>query len=157
MKYIYVGNVRTGSGSLFSILDCPHFHKLHRNSTSKELRDWYGEDEWKASFKFGFVRNPFSRFISAYSTQNHSSVAEALSSGKTLFKRQVDFFTEPMDYIGHYENLEREWEGLRGKLGIDKKLPHDNKCSVPKVHLSLDDLRLVREYYKEDFKRFGYD
>lgn len=163
-KVIHIGITRTGSGSIESILK----QNWNRNSTSKQIRDIIGEKEWKNSFKFAFVRHPIDRFISAFTSQslhldNRKRVtgyikdvldkAKSGVGGYILFIPMVDFLTEEIDFIGKYENKE-DWEKIEEKIG---KIPHQNKNPTDKdFKLNEEEEKMVREFYKEDFKRFNY-
>ena len=52
-----------------------------------------------------------------------------------------------VDFIGKFENLEHDVNYVKGKLGIKKDFPHDNKTHH----------KHYREYYDEDSKQMVFD
>ena len=136
---------------------------------------------WKTYFKFGFVRNPFDRFVSAYVflfrrslKQQPRSPDELIGDMKAAlqrarFRRRV--LIQPqnelledkqgrlaLDFIGRYEQLESDFEFICQHLGICASLPHSN----PSEHLHYshyydDELRTrVSDFYARDFEQFDY-
>lgn len=66
-----------------------------------------------------------------------------------------------MDFVGHYENLESDWQDVCDKVGIDYRLPHKIQGRMygadymsfytPEVK------KIVGDFYARDFEVFGYD
>ena len=136
---------------------------------------------WKTYFKFGFVRNPFDRFVSAYvflfrrSLKQQPRGPEELVGDMNAALRRAPFrrrilvqpqskFLEDeegrlaLDFIGRYEQLESDFEAVCRHLGIPASLPHSN----PSEHLHYsryydDELRTrVSDFYARDFQHFKY-
>ena len=68
-----------------------------------------------------------------------------------------------MDFIGRFENLDKEFEPIRKKYNL-RALPHINQSQNRYKNKSswcdyynLKTAHMVYEFYKEDFKRFGYE
>ena len=126
---------------------CPK-RKIHlQHATSKQLLelDLISEKNWKAYFKFTFVRNPWDRAYSDYiyvkkfsgvkgTFKNYINKSNEFKSilrdrenhhylGDHLIP-QTDFFdfdnTYQMDYIGRFENLNYDISKILNKLDIDK-------------------------------------
>lgn len=82
------------------------------------------------------------------------------------FKPQYKFITTPeilepkVDFIGFYENIEKDYEYICNKLFISKKLIFDNK-TIKKVndyrfYYNDKTIEIVSDVYKEDIELFGY-
>jgi len=64
--WIFVHVQKTGGNSLREALGGDIFDP-RKHFLARELRDVYGRPTWDASFKFGFVRNPWDRLVSWWS------------------------------------------------------------------------------------------
>lgn len=106
---------------------------------------WYarylGPARFRRFFKFGFVRNPWDRFYSAY----RFLVKGGFTSGDprfrdTVLRRYTSFadFAEQwlpqaywvlfqgrvaLDFVGRFENLARDYSRAARRLGVTKPLP----------------------------------
>jgi hypothetical protein len=71
----------------------------------------------------------------------------------------VNFRGEIMvDFIGHFETLEEDFNKVAQRLGVDVTLPHTNK-SIRHTYQSYytdETRRIAYEYYKKDFELLGY-
>lgn len=78
------------------------------------------------------------------------------------FQSQVKFvyyFGKPLfDYIGHYENLESEFEPIRTKYNLHP-LPriHNMKKGDWRDYYTEHTAKIVYEKYKKDFNKLGYE
>ncbi len=75
------------------------------------------------------------------------------------FKSQYTFIPENIDFLGYFENLEKDFNEVCRILGEKKELPHKNKSLKRKNYRDYYDeetKKLVEERYKTDLKRFGY-
>tara|TARA_Y100001949_G_C15837464_1_gene264751 strand:- start:121 stop:672 length:552 start_codon:yes stop_codon:yes gene_type:complete len=180
---IYIGIPRTGSGSVMHTMHQEGINNFNnnglRNKTASHIRSSTEKQIWKESFKFCFVRNPYDRFISALSTCAHDrtqlwgkrkdevgkvvvnrvkSMEEPLKFNETIFLTQSHYVDEKLDFIGRYEDYKKGWDYVIKQISKTKiPLVHQNKTPHPKRKLSKDEKAIVREYYKEDFERFGYE
>ncbi len=130
--------------------------------------------KWDTIFKFGFVRNPYDRFVSSYSHLGHKrkSFKKFVLDHKqwwytkerhvhVLFKPQVRFLcswggTSQMDFIGRFENLNEDWEQTTAWTEAPKQLSWTNKSKHTKWQDYFDDetKAIVKNKYIEDFAKF---
>jgi hypothetical protein len=136
----------------------------------------------KDYFTFAFVRNPFTRTVSAY-FHNKRKYNEEISFGDFLKTTNVNelwmlpqnYFLDSgtkdvqLSFLGKYETLQHDTSVLFNKLEINQKIPHLNKNSIYEKHPNLkqeDYYKFfyekewmkdwVRERYYNDFKIFNY-
>ena len=71
-----------------------------------------------------------------------------------LTYQQVDWQDEKLDFIGDMDKIDRDWNFIKDKLGIDKslKLPHSNKTNSKEWKLDHDSKILLNIFYKEDIE-----
>ena len=126
-------------------------------------------------YKFAFVRNPWSRFVSLYELQlNRDRASVRLSSdvsiteylAKQLDKRtrgatdvcnksQLEFLTTNgtvkgklgVDHVFRFEEIVDDWSTVCGKLGISDNLLHTNPSNYTKPY---------QEYYNNKSKDILY-
>jgi hypothetical protein len=132
---------------------------LYRNEKASAVRAEF-KNTWKDCFKFAFVRNPIDRYKSSIATVKHLKGDDydmdyLLRYNPTIFRRQVDTLDEELDFIGKYENIKRDWNKVCKIIGEKIELPLVNKTEN-KRELTKNSIKLVREFYAEDFKRYGY-
>jgi len=80
------------------------------------------------------------------------------------FIPQTDFIlledeSNQMDYVGRYENLDKDFKEICEKLDIKRELPHQNKSKKPKDYRSSyteNSKRIIEELYKDDITLLGY-
>tara|TARA_R110000824_G_scaffold161744_1_gene337168 strand:- start:2637 stop:3341 length:705 start_codon:yes stop_codon:yes gene_type:complete len=148
-------------------------------------------------FKFAFVRNPFDRLVSTWEIPFlkfrypfdefvEIDTSGIISSNKYyrkcdwLAKTQYDIVSDNdqllVDYIGKYENIDQDFEYVRKKLDIPKKIilvegrkPVDYE-SLPRInktvkkdygnyreYFNTHTRDLVEKYYKKDLETFEYE
>jgi hypothetical protein len=64
-----------------------------------------------------------------------------------------------VDFIGRYENLQKDWNVVCEKIGICEKLPWINKRRNKKSYTEFYDdktMNIVYEMYKKDIEYFEY-
>lgn len=205
-KCIFIEVPKTGSTSIRSIIGSPQTPHLDINEVRRELsyqvswykkitgirslaynispkfvRRIYGEHIFNSYYKFGFVRNPWSRVVSLYNRKEGIQMRNELSfdefvdwinlSSDTCIhpspkKNQLDWFLDQnqevaVDFIGKFENLNEDWEIIRKKLGVDKKLPHKNiNQSSDRKHYTdyytEKTKDIIREKFIKDIEYFNY-
>jgi len=138
-----------------------------------------GADKWSKSFKFTFVRNPFSRMVSAWCYLGikktfNEFVKEFLTKVKVNNKETYisnspefhvssyfcsKFHIQDMNYIGRTEKLQEDFNTVCDKIGIPKqKLPHSNKTDHKHYTKYYDEetKQIVAEKFAKDIEYFGY-
>ena len=133
--------------------------------------------ELESCFKFCFVRNPYERLVSFFRhieklqkhpfhkrvkhwggfaglVENLEELAEPSQLSYTL-----DCSGRPsMDFVGRFENIDRDFGIVAGRLGLEAQLPHRNANTGGHWRDFFTDSlrRRVCRYYNEDFVAFGY-
>ena len=141
---------------------------LHRELTADSLNSF---------FKFAIVRNPWDWQVSLYSyiRQNARHRQHDLVCGMDSFEEylhwrtahhcqsQSDFITDPdgrllVDFVGRYENLERDFAVICSHLGVRTTLPKINGSSHPHYSACYNErcFDLVAEGFQQDINLLGY-
>tara|TARA_Y100000389_G_scaffold202629_1_gene248489 strand:- start:52 stop:624 length:573 start_codon:yes stop_codon:yes gene_type:complete len=136
-------------------------------------------------YTFTFVRNPYTRFLSAW---NHGVRKNKYTSDLKDFIKNInlnDVWLLPQSYyinegktknkkvnfIGKYENLKKDFQIVLNKVGIQGTLEHLNRNPIYNNHPTLNQENyylstykhktwvrdFVKETYYNDFKIFNYD
>jgi chondroitin 4-sulfotransferase 11 len=136
-------------------------------------------------FKFSVIRNPWSRFLSAYKfakngfRKTRCSFKEfCLNTQKNcpqkgphkpyyryIKTQQFDYLCDGsgeivVDFICKLENLQEDFNIICDKIGIPRKqLPHTNKSKHKHYTEYYDEetRQIVAEKYKKDIEYFGYE
>jgi chondroitin 4-sulfotransferase 11 len=149
----------------------------HINALTTRKR--MGGEYYNSFFKFAFVRNPFDRLVSMYFSGKNRG-APYLIEFKTfgsfirgLFQGKVGgyhhyeslsyFLTDKnnkimVDFVGRFENLQKDFTVVADRIGIVGKLPHDN-VSEHKYYRECYNAKtksIIYKLYKKDFEIFGY-
>lgn len=127
----------------------------------------------KASDKplVAFVRHPLDRLVSAYSgiwlvkkddidRFVDRMVAEDPETVDKHIRPQHTFLYQSPVFVGHYENLAKDWDEVRAVYCRDfGQLPHLNGSNHRPWQevLKGDTLFKAIDYYAKDFEMFGYD
>lgn len=169
---------KTGGSSMTSILknqEGTEYVSTSHNHIGKfeNIKDYY---------IFCIVRNPFTRFASAY---YHQCRKEGFMTVKkfieSIFKHDYLFFPQSyfikngsssekqVSFIGRYENYENDVNHIFQKINVTDSLPHLNRNPIYDKHPNLNQETFykhmyqeewmkdwVRERYKDDFKQFNY-
>jgi len=180
IDFVFVHINKTGGTSIEQALGLPLRHR-----TATELRAQLGERIWTQRFKFAFVRNPWSRVASQYfyRVKTHQTnlgtnpipfqewVARAYEErdpqfreNERMFQPQVDWISDEagnflVDFIGRFEQLERDFTVVCSHLGRTASLPHAKK-SFSRDHQDVYDERtaqIIAEAFAPDIEAFGYD
>jgi hypothetical protein len=63
-----------------------------------------------------------------------------------------------VDFLARFENLERDWQEISKRIGVDAPLPRNNASRHPPYRDCYDDetRRMVSEMFREDLEFFGY-
>lgn len=155
--------------------------------TSEEYNKLVGMDKekWDSYYKFTFVRNPYSKIVSAYNycVSNKEKITfESFLKLKNNVNNYIfthSFITQydhmldhnnsiNFDYIGKFENLDEDLIKILFEMGIkkimhsnflkfNKKLNHSNDEKIYVDYYNSTNIKLVNEYFKIDFQNYGYE
>lgn len=136
------------------------------------------EDEYNSYYKFTIVRNPVERAYSWYKNALRDPIHQKnygidpndsfdqfmrKFAGKGFLRPQTYWLKDysgaiPMDFIGKFENLSKDYEIICKELGIkDFHLPHKIEGQTSKEKKIEDrTIEFINRFYAEDFERFGY-
>ena len=126
-------------------------------------------------YKFGFVRNPWDRAISAYKhtiqwykTNQPQELADEKfkTFKKWILKENPDgkygeqyYFVKECNFIGRFENIQEDFNIVCNKIGTpEQQLPHKNATKHKHYTEYYDDetRQIVAEKYAKDIEYFGY-
>lgn len=164
-KTIFVHINRTGGTSVETAFG----KKLQNHEKPKGIIEKIGILKWNKFFKFTFVRNPWDRIVSIYHhrKQNRKIVNEEfdkwiysidqISTCSQIWwlkhKNKID-----MDFIGKFENLEKDFKKICKEIGADLNLPHVN--SSKHTHYSnyydFSSRKFVEKVCEEEIELFKY-
>jgi len=148
-------------------------HSYWHHCPVSVLKQFIPEDTFTGYFKFTFIRNPWDRLVSLYfyhkrirHLQDTTTFNEWVLSHKIpayLLTPQLDYITNNkgstvVDFIGRFENLEKDWTYIAKKIGTNMKLIPAN--ITKRKHYSLyyteETKKIVTEIFKKDIEAFGY-
>jgi hypothetical protein len=151
---------------------------LPGHSTTSELIRVLGREKFDSYFSFAIVRNPWDWQVSLYSFvlrrpmhPQHDLTSRFKDFEEYLRWRcsedvhfQKDFICAPdgsqlIDFIGRYENLDREFTAICEHIGIRASLPILNvsKTRPYQDYYTPETIDLVRQTFAPDIDMFGYD
>ncbi len=158
--------------------------KVASTSILMSFKEYNKVEEYdKSYFKFAFVRNPFDRLASCFrhviqkgamqNIQGHSKLSRNMSFEQFVdviseikiqnmdihFRPQYTFIPEKPDFLGKFENIEKDFKTVCEKIGINCELLYENKTTKTKYSDYYDDkiIKKVVKIYERDFVLFGYD
>ena len=122
-------------------------------------------------FSFSFVRNPWSRMVSEYTWRkriyNYPDNAfrrfilnPPTSKSENHLWTQSSFIDDTVDFIGRFENLQKDLDHVMGILGLPRQqLSHENRTDHRPYWEYYDDetREVVAARYRDDIERFCYD
>ena len=146
-----------------------------KHKSQAELRLELGRWDWRRTYKFTFVRNPWERVLSIFDHGHRDRPAsmpaefgEWLAGGEPLdhmgqevFRPMIDNWEE-FDLVGRFEHFGADFERVAEALGLEgaaARLPHERHGSDGRHDLSRFDARsieIVAEREAELIARFGY-
>jgi hypothetical protein len=144
-------------------------HKKHALAEKYSLTKY-----WKNSFKFTFVRNPWSREISAYfyrkrmtdfcGTFEEHIASKAFTARPLHHGNQYNWLIShngkmELDFIARFENFQEDFNTICDKIGTPhQKLPHKNatKHKHYTEYYNDETRQIVAEKYAKDIEYFGY-
>lgn len=178
-----------------SIFNAEHsvlfIHVPKTAGTSMERREFLGGgghqrivdyDVGNGVFKFGFVRNPWDRFVSGfYCHQAFTGASKEIfnqyikaecSNGATPtrdvyashFMPQWYFLLDEhgnigVDFIGRFESLQRDWKYVCDRVGVGNRLAHERKrIHEPyRYYYTAESWSIIGRLYQRDIDLFGYE
>ena len=151
----------------------------HGHVSFQQIRACLPVETLSSYFKFGFVRNPFDRFVSTcffLNRHNQRFVGNEvefmrLAINKVRFRQRVlarpqyRLLTDEhdrlmMDYVGRYETLQESFDDICSQTGLTPSILSRKNESQHQRYECYYDASLkesVAEYYRKDFQLFGYD
>ena len=107
------------------------------------------------AFKFAFVRNPWDRFISMCFHPKPQPQDHCRSQYEFICDEQGNVL---VDFVGHFESLQEDWEKVCSTLGISKYLPHIRKGNHAdyRSYYTPESWSNIAELYRRDIEVFGY-
>lgn len=150
----------------------------HGHFSVAQVRPYLGEETVNAYFKFGFVRNPFDRFVSycAFMTRQYGAFEQDPQGTmrKILFELRptdhVHFQTQAsllarddgqldVDYVGRVEQMQADYDAVCARIGIPSRALDKVNSSKRGDYRQYYDQALidgVAELYRRDLDLFGY-
>ena len=192
-KFIFIGNARCASTSMYKELGNisvndetvwggngapPNEYHMSLNDVLNQYSDF------KNYFKFGFIRNPWARFLSAYFDFKKPThcLCEQVSKYESLERFCLNFTKDSvsndihylplynqitvggkigLDFVGKFENISKDFEKATEMFGSKTKLNiHFRKTNTSqnyKDYYNEETKNIVAEFYKKDIELFGYE
>lgn len=144
-----------------------------------QVRPYLGEDVFDAYFKFGFVRNPFDRFVSYCAFMKRADGAferdpqqvmrrilfEVRPMHHVLFQPQSEMLTDPegrllADYVGRVEQMQASYDEACARIGIPSRALeriNDSRRGSYRVYYDQALIDGVADLYRRDLELFGYE
>ena len=186
--FVFFAVPKTGSTSvetaLESYADTAVSSRWNKHVLAMKLVEEMPAELWSASFRFAFVRDPFDWMYSWYRYRQRDALRDpthkhhhrytggmsydtfvATFRSGDLMLTQSDFLVDEagdllVDFVGRYENLQRDFEHVCDRLGIPAQpLPRTNESrarSSERPVMAESSRQIIREYFARDFAQFGY-
>lgn len=181
---IFINIPRTGSGSISEHIATGGHRPLSERRNIMAARGKL--EEYEGAFKFAFVRNPYTRFISAWCHlglhkefdlnkflspdpivlmtvkkifNRPSGLNYLIEKRHNLFRPQHEFLDTGDDdiHVYKYEALPQNWGKVCKKLGISPAPKLSHKNQATcDVELTDESKEILYNYYKYDFEEYGY-
>tara|TARA_B000000475_G_scaffold241284_1_gene212006 strand:+ start:329 stop:982 length:654 start_codon:yes stop_codon:yes gene_type:complete len=201
-KFIFIANPKTATQYVRKILEpfldvtddeISYLFKIKKSKYSElnklrtehiravDIKNIVGNKIWNTYFKFSFIRNPYTRFVSIFLFNNrnkkyYSDINNLIQnwkennivlkefknmSNKNFFKKtQSYWFTDEnenlmIDFIGDFDNLDNDLKYIFNKCSIGKyskmKKINSSISHNYKDYLNNYTIKFIDEYYKKDF------
>ncbi len=157
----------------------PEFSNIgHGHIGASEIRPVLGEEMFGSYLKFGFVRNPFDRFVSycafmardtnhmeATPVQFMKHVIRVLNPvGQMLYRPQHSFLTNAngtlaMDIVGRNETMQGSYDAICARLGMPSAAlgrANASKHRPWQEYYDRDLIGWVSDLYRKDLDMFDY-
>jgi len=168
--------------SPFQTVGYKYINPLYTTFVPKVLKTKIGDSVFNSFFKFGFVRNPWSRTVSLYFRNEALQKKRQLTFEEfvdwiqyssdtcihsSIKKYQLDWFTDDngeiiVDYIGKFETINTCWNYITKKLNIKDSLPHiNNNNFISRKHYTeyynSKTKAIIRNKFLVDINHFKYE
>lgn len=178
-RFVFIHINKTAGSSIERALGLRFEHK-----TAQEKRRELGEWRWQRAYKFAFVRNPFDKVVSHYTYRvktNQTGMGDGHIAFKDwvrraygeqdprycdqprMFQPQVDWIVDEqgkviVDFVGHFERLNEDFEKVRERLHTRRALPHAKQSRSDDFRTYYDDetRAIVASVFRRDLDEFGY-
>jgi hypothetical protein len=148
------------------------------HATASELKEQIPTKIWNDFFKFGFVRNPWDWQVSLYhfmqqmETHFQNSLIGKMKSFDEYLEWRVnndlhlqkDYIYDKqgnvlLDFVGKFENINKDFNEICNNIGIIGNLPHVNKSNHRdyRSYYNSYTKKLIEENFKDDIELFNYD
>ena len=189
-KYIYIKNPKAACSSILQVIyDWGHgpvrrlpLHGRGNGGRSKRIKADFKPDY----FKFSFVRNPWSRFVSLFQDKTKNVIGTNWQMrnwsryknhtfeefAQAMLKRDVNNIdrhsrlqylnlnrAEYIDFYGKVENFEEDMNYVASKIGLEiQNIPWQNKAVKTdyREYYNNETIKIVEEIYQKDIEVFGY-
>ena len=182
---IFVHISKTGGTSIIEALK--YKSKIHM--TSREIINMLGAKKWEESFSFTFVRNPWDKVTSHYRyliktgyflkhfgklsfkdwvkrAYKNKDVEFYKQESPKMYYPQMDWITDfsgnvCINFIGRFENIEKDFTKLTNLLGISPKLRHLNRTNMSntmsyKDYYDNETKIIIENAFLKDIEHFKY-
>jgi len=179
--YIFVHINKTAGTSIGNAIGLPVKH----HQTAREVIASIGRDKWNTAYKFTLVRNPWDKVVSHYEYRRKRNKTEVATRGisfaewvkKTYgpdkdpfyynnpkaFQAQVEWLKNDdgkidIDFIGKFETINKDFEQIKTRIGLEAELPHLNasKRAGYQSYYDAETREIVANWFREDIEAFGY-
>lgn len=166
-KFRFLRTEKTASSSISKAFD-----RLVDEKTGRVHDGAYEVGKLPGYFTFAFVRNPWERLVSWYDYMKDQEETKHVINmtfpeflhwhlpGRRSQWKFVHYEDgSPVDFIGRYEFLRRDFLHICKKLKVMVPLPYKNYARRKvswKTYYDKDSVEYVREMCSEDVKGFGY-
>jgi hypothetical protein len=178
-RYCYrPGSTRPSNWMAYMFTNWKKIHRvpIKKHATALEISALIAPDIFDSAFKFTFVRNPWDWQVSLYhyildhpENCGHQETKAMGSFRNFVFSRGKSGFTQTgclldksknllVDFVGRFENIEKDFQLICNKVGISAQLPHINKTKRTgyQDYYDAETRDLTAKLYAEDIERFGY-
>jgi hypothetical protein len=150
----------------------------HGHFSIAQVRPYLGNETVNDYFKFGFVRNPFDRFVSycSFMTRQQGSFDQDPKGtmrhilfrlrpvGHVHFQTQASLMTDTtgnleVDYVGRVEEMQSSYDAVCERVGIPSRALDKVNSSRRGDYRQYYDQELidgVTELYRDDLELFNY-
>jgi hypothetical protein len=155
----------------------PTLANFPQHATALFVRNLIDKETFNTCYKFVFVRNPWDWQVSLYhymlqSQRHHQhNLIKCLTFEEYVdwrvnndLRLQCEWFVDEqenmlVDFIGQFENLEKDFAKICEFLSIEMRLPHKNRSKHRSYRDYYNDrtYKLIQESFAKDIALFDYE